>query len=120
MNLTSSSHFYFKITEPREKWCTTTPLCKDNLDYLENSNRRVIKENSTQSKNAIDLDKTQYLYIYKPYFLTFYKNYFLHTIKSNITHHIPNTKMHQNYLLLYYILFIILYLHGMKPLLHLS
>ena len=52
LNLTSSSHFYFKYTEPREKWCTTTSLCKENLDDLENSNRRVIKENGTQSKNA--------------------------------------------------------------------
>ena len=44
---------------------STTPLCNDNLDDLENSNRSVSKENGTQSKNAINLDKTQYLYIYK-------------------------------------------------------
>ena len=49
MNLTSSSHFYFKITEPRENGVSTTPWCKDNLDDLENSNRSVIKENGTNT-----------------------------------------------------------------------
>ena len=67
LNFTSSSHFYFKITEPREKWCIHNKLCKDNLDDLENSNRRVIEENGTQSKNAIDLE-TQYLYIQTLFF----------------------------------------------------
>ena len=55
--------FISKLQNPEKNGVSTTPLCKDNLDDLENSNRRVIEENGTQSKNAIDLDKTQYLYI---------------------------------------------------------
>ena len=41
---------------------STTPLCKDNLDDLENSNRSVIKENGTQSKNASFREDTISIY----------------------------------------------------------
>ena len=55
--------FLFQNYRTNRKVVYPQPHCVGTIYDLENSNRRVIEENGTQSKNAIDLDKTQYLYI---------------------------------------------------------